>query len=344
MDLLLAFALAAQADPIPALIEKLSSDRIEVREEACRKLEELGARAVPALEKAAAIPDEEVAARARELLQRIPLREAATDNLIRAVPGVIDRLVKGEPTEIFLEIAADLRARGEDRQYPALQPQDLERLAPLALRGAGESLIRPDRRSRVCEEIIRLGLRTAFREAVDLLATGNDSARSSAARLLQRLEAREVAPQLCVLAGDGSPDVRLAVAGILGASKAREAVPTLRILLGDREWSVRAAAVTALRDMGAREAADDLRPRLEDDSRLVRSVAAHALGKLGARQAVPDLVRRLRDPSSDVRWWTVRALADLEARDAAGEISALLEDQAPEVRRVAAETVAALKK
>ncbi len=332
--------LLGQADPVQQLIEKLSSDRIEVREEACRKLEELGSKAVPALEKAAATPDEEVAARAKELLQRIPLREAATGNLIRAVPGVIDRLVKGEPTEIFLEIAADLRLKGDQRQYPALQPQDLERLAPLALRGAVSSA----RRARVCEEIARLGIRTAFREAVDILATGDDTARSGAARLLQRLEAREVASELSALAGDDVPDVRLAVASILGAAKAKEALPTLRKLLRDREWGVRCAAVAAIRDMDAREAAEDLRPRLQDDSRLVRSVAAHAIGRLGARAAVPDLVRCLGDPSSDVRWWTVRALAELDARDALAPIAALLEDPAPEVRRVASETVAAMRK
>lgn len=333
--------LALQADPVPPLIDQLSSDRIEVREEACRKLEELGARAVPALEKAAtAGGDGEVAARARELLLRIPLREAATENLIRAVPGVIDRLVKGEPAEIFLEISADLRARGEERLYPALRPLDLERLAPLALRGAKSTA----RRCRVCEEIVRLGLRTAFAEAVELVATGDDMARSSAARLLQRLEAREAAPRLSALAGDDNPDVRLAVATILGASKAPEAVPALRKLLGDRIWGVRVAAAGAIRDLNAREASGDLRPLLEDENRLVRSVAAHALGKLGARDAIPDLLRRLSDPSSDVRWWTVRALQELEARDAAKEIVALLEDPAPEVRRVATEALAALRK
>ena len=338
MTLLLALLLA-QGDPAQPLIEKLSSDRIEVREEACRKLEELGTQAVPALLRAAALPDEEVAARARELLQRIPLREAATPNLIRAVPGVIDRLVKGEPAEIFLEIAADLRLRGEQRQYPALQPLDLERLAPLALRGAGT----PGRRARVCEEIVRLGIRTAFREAVDLLATGDETSRAAAGRLLQRLEAKEAVAEISALSGNESPDVRLAVASILGAAKAREALPTLRRLLADSQWGVRAAAAGALRDIGAREAAPELRPLLQDESRLVRSVAAHAIGRLGDRGATADLVRLLGDPSSDVRWWTVRALAELDARDAAKAVAALLEDPAPEVRRVAAETVAALR-
>ncbi len=341
--LLLAVAVAPQ-ETVQQLIDRLSSDRIEVREEACGKIEEIGERAVPALRKAASHGDEETAARAKAILERIPLRAAATQNLIRAVPGVIDRLVKGEPAEIFLEIAADFRVRGDARQYPALRPQDLERLAPLALRGAGPDGLRADRRSQVCEEIARLGIRTAFREAVDLLATGNDAVRSAAARLLQRLEAKEAASQLCALAGDANPDVRLAVATVLGAAKARESVPALTSLLRDREAGVRAAAAAALRDMDARDASADLRPLLGDDSRLVRSIAAHALGRLGARDSVPDLVRRLRDPSSDVRWWVVRALQDLDARDATGEISVLLDDEAPEVRRVAGEAVAALKK
>jgi HEAT repeat protein len=344
MILLLLLAAPFRQEGVQQLIEKLSSDRIEVREEACRSLEEIGDRATAALRKAASDGDEETAARAKSILERIPLRAAATENLIRAVPGVIDRLVKGEPAEIFLEISSDLRARGEERRYPALRPADLERLAPLALRGAGPDGFRSDRRCRVCEEIARLGLRTAFGEAIDLLATGDDAVRSGAARLLQRLEAKEAAPRLCSLALHERPEVRQAVAGVLGAARASEGVPTLRRLLRDPDGSVRAAAASALRDLDAREAGGDLRPLLDDDSRLVRSIAAHAIGRLGAREAVPDLVRRLRDPSSDVRWWVVRALQELDARAAAGEITALLEDEAPEVRRAAGEAVASLKR
>jgi HEAT repeat protein len=344
MILVLFCAALARQETVQQLIENLSSDRIEVREEACRRLEEMGDRATGALQEAASGGDEETAARAKSLLERIPLRAAATGNLIRAVPGVIDRLVKGEPAEIFLEIAADFRAGGDARRYPALRPPDLERLAPLALRGAGPDGFRPDRRCRVCEEITRLGLRTAFREAVDLLSTGDDSVRSGATRLLVRLEAKEAAPRLCTLAVHERPEVRQAVASVLGAARAGEGVPTLRALLGDRDGNVRAAAASALRDMDAREAGGDLRPLLDDDSRLVRSIAAHAIGRLGAREAVPDLVRRLRDPSSDVRWWVVRALQELDARGAAGDLAALLGDEAPEVRRAAGEAIASLKK
>ncbi|HXX94531.1 MAG TPA: HEAT repeat domain-containing protein, partial [Planctomycetota bacterium] len=246
-------ALGAQ-EPIRELIERLSSDRIEVREEACRKLEEMGERAVAALRKAATEGDEEASARARSLLERIPLRAAATESLVRAVPGVIDRLVKGEPAEVFLEVASDLEASGADRRYPELRPRDLERLAPLALRGAGPDGPRPDRRCQVCGAITRLGLRTAFDEATELLAGGDDAVRSAAARLLQRLQAKEAGPRLVALAGHERPEVRQTVAVVLGAIRATEGIPALRTLLADRDWGVRAAAASALRDLGAREA------------------------------------------------------------------------------------------
>lgn len=66
---LLLFPLLLQDDPVPRLIEKLGSDRIEEREEATRQLRARVDDAQEELEKAALDPDPEVADRAREILR-----------------------------------------------------------------------------------------------------------------------------------------------------------------------------------------------------------------------------------------------------------------------------------
>jgi HEAT repeat protein len=320
--LVVLFLLSSQGDPISGLIDSLSSDRVEVREEACRRLEELGDRALPSLRKAAAEGDEETSARAKELLERIPLRSAATENLIRAVPGVVDRLVKGEPADVFLEIAQDLRAQGADRRYPALRPQDLERLAPLALRVPHREGAHPDRRVQVCEEIGRFGFRTAFAEAVGLLSGDDDALRAGAARLLKRLDATEAVPELGAAAlGAGRPELRLAVATVLASVNSPEGIPILRVLLRDPDARVRLAAIVGLRENRGREAGEEVALLLSDPDPLVRSVAAHAVGRLEVRSAVPALAGALGDPSPNVRWWAGRALAELDSARAVAEIS-----------------------
>ena len=67
-----------QEDAVRALIEQLSADRIEAREQAYKKLEAIGRPALTLLEKAALDPDGEVSSRARTLIVRIPIREHLT--------------------------------------------------------------------------------------------------------------------------------------------------------------------------------------------------------------------------------------------------------------------------
>ena len=81
----LLLALAAPQDDaarqVREILEKLRSEKIEVREEAGRRLKELGKVAVPALKKASHGADSELAARARHLLRAIGIRQKLSPRL-----------------------------------------------------------------------------------------------------------------------------------------------------------------------------------------------------------------------------------------------------------------------
>jgi len=106
--------LQAQDDPAGRAREfvgKLRSDKLEEREEAARKLKDLGNAALPEVEKAAQSADAEVAERARSLLKVIRLRLRLTPNLVARIPNVVERLASGDEhswTALFLEIAPDV--------------------------------------------------------------------------------------------------------------------------------------------------------------------------------------------------------------------------------------------
>jgi hypothetical protein len=73
--LLLATVLLLQDRTVEQPIDKLRSDKVEEREEAARKLKEMGKAALPELQKARGDKDPEVASRARYLAQVAALRE-----------------------------------------------------------------------------------------------------------------------------------------------------------------------------------------------------------------------------------------------------------------------------
>src|SRR5262252_61752 len=120
---LLWIALAwTQALQDPAeLIEKLGSDRIEVREAATRRLIELGDAAAPALKALAGDPDAEKAARARRLLDHLAALASLSPELRKARPG-IERRLSPEADHSWTE--EFLAAVGRGR--PPLRNQDLE--------------------------------------------------------------------------------------------------------------------------------------------------------------------------------------------------------------------------
>src|SRR5258706_7371513 len=103
--------LLAQSDPtrqVQELIDGIRPDKIDERDQAAKKLKELGKSALPELEKAAESGDRDLSARARLLLKVIPIRSRLSANLIAQVPGIDDRLASGDAhtwTTAFLEFA-----------------------------------------------------------------------------------------------------------------------------------------------------------------------------------------------------------------------------------------------
>ena len=104
---------AAAAPDIGALIRQLADDNFHTREQATRKIWDLGEAALPALREAVASADPEQVYRARELLRKIQLN--ITPDTDPAVTALVERFVKASTTEKNT-LFDKLKAKGAWRQ------------------------------------------------------------------------------------------------------------------------------------------------------------------------------------------------------------------------------------
>jgi HEAT repeat protein len=265
-----------QEDAVRKLIEQLSSDKIEARAEAYRKLEAIGRPALALLEKASQDSDGEVASRARTLLVRIPIRERLTPALLSGVDGIYDRLALGDWLPVFLDLAADLRQPHEQRRYPGVRADDLAFMAPLAVDAAQSE----GDRVAVCQAVGRLRLKTAIPNVVAMLKDERFVVRSNALGAIRDADARDQAGAIRPLLADPHALVRSVAAHTLGKFGDTEAVPALRKLLSDENANVRWWAVQAIGELKAPDVGEDLRRLQDDPNEAVRRIAADTLRQL----------------------------------------------------------------
>ena len=291
----LCFAIPAQdpgGDPAAQardLIEKLRSDKVEVREEAARKLKEMGKAALPELEKATMDNDSEVAGRALILLKAINARELLGPAIPKAMPGIDGRLASGEAhswTDAMMELLdrngktlllLEPGKKAPREGVPLLKASDLDTLANKALQGANTT----KEKTTICGLASRMGIRS-------------------------------VIPELTRLLKDEDPEVRGHSAFALTRMKFTEAVPEIARLLTDGHWLLRQVACQYLADLEAKKMAPQIAARLGDNVEWVRESAAKALGQLGTTECVPELEEALKDEKECVREAATAALKRIQ--------------------------------
>ena len=342
------------------LIQKLQSDKAGERDDAGRKLKELGDAAIPELESASKGKDPEVAARARALLRAIEIRRKLTPKLLQAIPGVEDRLAAGQWTAVFLKAAA---------LHPSLGTEDVELLAVPALKQALEAseklevlgaIVRGEHRSaipaivellkggplllrrRALSALLDFKALEAFPDVVALLDDPDEQVRAMALEALPRLDPKRARPEFLRMLGDRSPMVRRSAVTQLGRTRDKSVAPSLLAALRDQEDTVRFHALGALRSLDLREALPRIADLLNDPSPLVRGAAAQVLPLMGDTERIPDVITLLGDKEPQVRRSAISALESYGATAAAPQITPLLQDLDVQVRKAAAWTLGKL--
>jgi HEAT repeat protein len=340
--LLLVLSTTTQVDKrrieIDRLVEELSADRIEAREQAATRLKELGELSVPRLEAAVAGPDPEKAGRAREILRRISIQRALGERLLRAIPHLEDRLAGGTDrtwTEVFLEV----KATSGTEASPPIGKEVLEPLAARALRGAQTR----EEAACVLEVAGEWGFRSLVPEVLKLVSNADAVVRREAALCLGELRAKEGIPPLLRLLRDKKLIVRWGAAEALAQIREKEIIPAVLLVLGGTDPEALPSAVWLLGKLGAREAVPEILPLLESEDPLLRGHAASALGTLGAKEATPKLIGLLGDETPVVRINAAQALARLGAQGAVMPIERLLGDDSDAVRRAALRALGTLR-
>jgi HEAT repeat protein len=364
--LLLSFAIAPQ-DPA-ALIEQLKADDIEVRERAFMALEQMGAAAEGALQKAAGEPESASTTRIRQLLRILELERLLRPRLKKAVPGIARKLALLDESWVptFLAIA---KPPEDADPLSELRSEDLE---PLAL-GAFDRAREADLKT-LCSLAASLRLRSCEPHLVRLLRDDDTAVVRAAASSLHSLRGQE-AMRIVMRETPDSPAVAWLVLDTVWEDPATGefAIPSLAALTRDFSEDVRESAFEALRKLRAPEAvsaAVDLSSHPDPARRqtairamkhgswddiqgaIVRllgepssGVRIQALGVANLTEGkLPSELRAalMRDPDSEVRQCVVRLVNRWKVREALSEVLPLVKDADAEVRGAAIRAVGTL--
>ena len=355
MQFLLAsvFGLICQTDQstVDELIRRLGSESIQQRTEAEKELTNLGPRTLGALDRVAAGPDPEIAARARRVAKTVRVRTILTPALRNAIFNIEQRLLKkGDPgyTETLIELVP--RSHFRPGKLP-VKTEVLANLAPHAVRGAQTV----NEKKRVCQIILWWQLKGATEEVIKLLADESGEVRAGAIAVLPYVRARRFAGRIRPHLKDPSPEARGAAAYALAFLGEKDDGPAIATLLRDDDPAVRRAACRSLGFLGNKEVAKAIAPLLKDPDSNVRTTAVLSLcwlenrevcsmiaplledktyrtGAISALQAlkcpelIPDLIKLLDSPLSS--GYTAEALGELGVKEAVPKLLRLLKESA----------------
>ncbi len=178
-----------------------------------------------------------------------------------------------------------------------------------------------------------IGAKEAARDILKTLEDGHFMGNShEVASALEKLEARELEPELVLLLGNRNISTRRAAASALGRLGGRDCIPALVKALADEDHGVADAAALALIVLHAVEAVPALVKMFGEGAK--RAIATLVLRRLGAKESVVPLTPFLESDEPEVRLAAVLILSSAGAKEAAS--AAMLEDVDAAVRGQAA--------
>jgi HEAT repeat protein len=177
-------------------------------------------------------------------------------------------------------------------------------------------------------------------ELLEVLASGDEESRESAARALGGFGTSAIEP-LAAMLGSLDVDARWWAARALAEVASDGSLPPLIGALTDADPDVRACAALALGRIRDGTAAPALAALLADESAFVASVAADALSMIG-EEAIEALVETLTAENPHTRLLAVRALGRMKSQNTISPLFGMLEDSSYLVRYYAHEALEAL--
>jgi HEAT repeat protein len=317
-------------------VERLRSDRAEERDEAERRLRDLGVAALSHLRRATVDRDDEVARRASRLVQILETLQALGPNVSKKIPKV-DSLLGGADghgwTEVFLKA----------HLVPGVSKEALEKLAPRALLGirdipeaadAISKLLEGSRRKEgVGDEIHAVLCIVAERDLQSVVPTlltwlshPSTWARELAALTLGHLGVREAAPGVVRLLRDPNPHCRADAATALGALRLEETIPDLAAAVTDDcDWVVNRAEA-ALHAFPREKVYAALKQHFGQEGILRRGNLMNALLEFRSTRQAHPRIRFWAYGLADVERAIGEILIDREHPDAPERLVPLLQD------------------
>jgi HEAT repeat protein len=340
----------------PEIAKLLGDPDVEIRRSAAYTLGSLKAtETAPELGKLLGDPAPIVRAEALSALARLGAKEflPTIRNLLRDPDKMIQAsALKAAASLGSQECAADA-LRFLDDPDPGLRSAAAQALASLKARAEAPRIAGllkdPDSQVRdaAASALVGLEARGMANEIAALL--NEPSNRSTAARALARLEAKEYAAEIakwarqktksCVFDSTLEALVELGatsdLVGLLSAGNeairreslmalwrlgAAETVQEIAALLKDRDPSVRWTAALVLAEFGAKK----FEPAIRDLLRDPRAGSPLALARLGSKESIPDIAALLDDPR--MRGGAAMALGELEAIQTAPRLVEMLQN------------------
>ena len=363
----------AGKEAVPALTERLSDPRPEIRREAALALgamEKAGAAAAPQL--ARLLGDEHARNAATVALGQIGQIPSDAETQIRANAKGSDRLLSTVSLWALARVHPEdkqIRREAGERLVAALKdPDTYVRVA--AARALAALPPAPEVMLPIWEKTLQDADATTVHHALDALAALGPAA---VPRLVDALKHEKIRPQLISILGRMGPDAApaaQALAGLLGdrservASEAamalgrigpaaKAAVPALTQSLEQRESPVADAAAFALGKIGPGAAAAEpaLRKAVNSPQASLAVVSAWALVRVCPKSAqaaaivVPVLVKGLGSPVAKFRQGAAEALGELGplGKDAAAPLEKALGDKNKSVRDAAEKALKSIR-